>query len=87
MTVMCRRSPAASASAEITGGSAGVCLAGAVEVAKAPKGGSDFTPDLRSVIASSNIRRSPTVDAPNSFKSSAVRRGRTFSLSASRSAT
>src|SRR6516164_5614072 len=43
-------------------------------------GAAVFASERRSAIASRNTRRSPTVETPNSFRSSAVRRGRTFSV-------
>jgi hypothetical protein len=63
--------------------SAAVSLVGSAAVAEAGDGaGSAFVFERRSAIALSNARRCPTTETPKSFKSSAVRLGRSFSVMA-----
>ena len=60
--------------------SAVVSLDGGAIVSNAAEGASASLAERRSAIASSRTRRCPTIVTPKSFKSSAVRRGRTLSV-------
>ena len=61
--------------------SAAASLDGGETVAKDSEGAcSESFAERKSAIASSRTRRCPTMVTPKSFKSSAVRRGRTFSF-------